>query len=290
MARWFRISPRRSLFLTMAFVAVGPGLAARQAIAAASAVFLPHQALYELSLVKSRGTASIDRARGRILYNFSGSACEGYTSEFRQVSELNSGEGKVTLSDLRSTSWEDGEGKSYRFRIDTRMNDAPSNAVDGIAERAGDQITVKLKQPEPKTFTLDGSTVFPTEQIQRIIAAAKEGKALLELSVYDGSDNGEKVYNTLTVIGQPIPGDRTIASPDPATTNEQMKSLTRWPVTVSYYDRDAKARQGEQTPVYAMSFELFENGVSRALVLDYNDFVISGVLGKFDVRDSRPCK
>ena len=53
-----------------------------------------------------------------------------------------------------------------------------------------------------------------------------------------------------------------------------MKSLMRWPVTVSYYDRDAKAKDGEQTPVYAMSFELFENGVSRALVLDYNDFVI----------------
>ena len=31
-----------------------------------------------------------------------------------------------------------------------------------------------------------------------------------------------------------------------------MKSLTRWPVTVSYYDRDAKAKDGEQTPVYAM--------------------------------------
>ena len=56
------------------------------------------------------------------------------------------------------------------------------------------------------------------------------------------------------------------------------------------YDRDAKAKDGEQSPVYAMSFELFENGVSRALVLDYNDFVISGALGKFDVKDSRPCK
>ncbi len=88
------------------------------------------------------------------------------------------------------------------------------------------------------------------------------------------------------MIGQPIPGDRTIASPDPSTTNDQMKSLTRWPVTVSYYDRDAKAKDGEQTPVYAMSFELFENGVSRALVLDYNDFVISGAMGKFDVKDS----
>jgi hypothetical protein len=290
MARWFPMSPSRSLVVTMAVVAAGSGFAAGQAGAAAPGAFLPHQALYELSLVKSRGSASIDSARGRILYNFSGSACEGYTSEFRQVSELNSGEGKVTLSDLRSTSWEDGAGKSYRFKINTRMNDTDSSPVDGVAERNGDHITVKLKQPASKTFTLDGSTVFPTEQIQRIIAAAREGKSVLELMVYDGSDTGEKVYNTLSVIGQPIPGDRTIAAPDPSTTNDQMKSLTRWPVTVSYYDRDARAKDGEQTPVYAMSFELYENGVSRALVLDYNDFVISGAMGKFDVKDSKPCK
>jgi hypothetical protein len=290
MARCFRTSPARSLVLTIAAVAVASGFAAGPAGAAAGGAFLPHQALYELSLAKSRGSNSINSARGRILYNFSGSACEGYTSEFRQVSELDSGEGKVTLSDLRSTSWEDGAGKSYRFKIDTRMNDADSSPVDGVAERTGDHITVKLKKPETKTFSLDGNTVFPTEQIQRIISAAREGKSVLELTVYDGSDNGEKVYNTLSVIGQPIPGDRTIAAPDPSTTNDQMKSLTRWPVTVSYYDHDTKARDGEQTPVYAMSFELFENGVSRALVLDYNDFVISGAMGKFDVKDSKPCK
>ncbi|MGO8911594.1 MAG: cell envelope integrity EipB family protein [Bradyrhizobium sp.] len=292
MVRPFRILPRdaRSLTRTLAVVAMAMGLAAGKADAAASGAFLPHQALYELNLLKSRGSNSINSARGRILYNFTGSACEGYTSEFRQVSEMDSGEGKVTLSDLRSTSWEDGEGKSYRFKIDSRMNDSESSPVDGIAERTGDHITVKLKQPQAKTFTLDGSTVFPTEQIQRIIAAAKQGKSVLELTVYDGSDNGEKVFNTLSVIGQPIPGDRTIASPDPSTENDVMRSMTRWPVTVSYYDHDAKPTDGEQTPVYAMSFELFENGVSRALVLDYNDFVISGALGKFDVKDSKPCK
>ena len=298
MTRSFRISSRdvRSLMLTIVAVAAGSGFAGSGAIAAtsgpASRPFLAHQALYELSLAKSRGSNSINSARGRILYNFTGSACEGYTSEFRQVSELDSGEGKVTLSDLRSTSWEDGAGKSYRFKIDARTNDADSSPVDGIAERTGDHITVKLKQPVTKTFTIDGATVFPTEQIQRIIAAAKEGKSLLELTVYDGSDNGEKVYNTLSVIGAPIAPDKAIASPDPATSSEQMKSLTRWPVTVSYFDRDAKAKEGEQSPVYAMSFELFENGVSRALVLDYNDFVISGALGKFDVKDvkdAKPC-
>jgi hypothetical protein len=292
MARSFRILSRdaRSLAQTLAAVAMATGFVAGKADAAASGAFLPHQALYELNLLKSRGSNSINSARGRILYNFTGSACEGYTSEFRQVSEMNSGEGKVTLSDLRSTSWEDGQGKSYRFKIDSRMNDTDSTPVDGIAERTGDHITVKLKQPQAKTFTLDGSTVFPTEQIQRIIAAAKAGKSLLELTVYDGSDNGEKVFNTLSVIGQPIPGDRTIPLPDPSTQNDVMKSMTRWPVTVSYYEHDAKPSDGEQTPVYAMSFELFENGVSRALVLDYNDFVISGALGKFDVKDSKPCK
>src|SRR3984893_8296090 len=212
MARSFRTGNARSLLLTAAAPAFVSGSVGGRAEAAASGPFLAHQALYELSLVKSRGSNSINSARGRILYNFSGSACEGYTSEFRQVSELDSGEGKVTLSDLRSTSWEDGAGKSYRFKIDARMNDTDSSPVDGVAERAGDHITVKLKQPVAKTFTLDGNTVFPTEQIQRIIAAAREGKSLLELSVYDGSDNGEKVYNTLTVIGQPIPGGRTIAA------------------------------------------------------------------------------
>ena len=205
---------------------------------------------------------------------------------------MDNGEGKTTLSDMRSTSWEDAESRTYRFKIMTRMNDSDQSEVDGVAERTGDKITVKLKRPVTKTFTVDGKAVFPTEQIRRIIAAAKEGKALLELTVYDGSDNGEKVYNTFSVIGKPIRGEATRSSPDPSTTNNQMKTLTRWPVTVSYYERDA-ARDGEQTPKYSMSFELFEDGVSRALVLDYNDFVISGTMDKFDVSDVRsakPCK
>ena len=164
MTRLFRLSPRetRSLLLTVSAMAMVSGFAGGPA-SAANGPFLSHQALYDLSLVKSRSSSEVSGARGRILYKFSGSACEGYTSEFRQVSELDTGEGDVKLSDMRSTSWEDGAGKSFRFKIDSRMNDADSSPVDGVAERTGDHITVKLKQPVAKTFTLDGSTVFPTE-------------------------------------------------------------------------------------------------------------------------------
>lgn len=257
--------------------------------AAPSVAFLAHQAVYDLSLKTSRGNASVSNARGRILYNFAGSACEGYTTDFRQVSQLDTGESKTTLSDLRSTSWEDGEGKSYRFKIETRMNDTDTTSIDGIAERDGKTIKVKLKKPKAKTFTIEGA-VFPTEQVRLIIEAAREGKSLLELVVYDGSDDGEKVYNTLTVIGQPIPGSKAPVKPDAASNNDKFKSQTRWPVTVSYYDRATKSNSGEQTPVYAMSFELYEDGVSRALSLDYNDFVIAGAMDKIDIKETKPCK
>ncbi len=72
MVRPFRILPRdaRSLTRTLAVVAMAMGLAAGKADAAASGAFLPHQALYELNLLKSRGSNSINSARGRILYNF----------------------------------------------------------------------------------------------------------------------------------------------------------------------------------------------------------------------------
>lgn len=291
MAPAFQILPRsvKLLALTLGASALAAGLPLG-ARAAANGPFLSHQALYELDLLKSRGSNSISSARGRILYSFTGSTCEGYTTEFRQASVMDNGEDKVTLSDLSSTAWEDASGKTYRFKIDSRMDDVEVGPVDGVAERVGDHITVKLKQPQTKTFNLDGSIVFPTEQIEHIIAAAKEGKTILEQTVYDGSDNGEKVFSTMAVIGQPIRGDRAVTSPDPSTEDDAMKSTTRWPVTVSYYDHDAKPEEGEQTPLYAMSFELFENGVSRALVLDYNDFVISGSLGKLFVKESKPCK
>jgi hypothetical protein len=70
-----------------------------------------------------------------------------------------------------------------------------------------------------------------------------------------------------------------------------MAKLTRWPVTVSYFDRDPKKeRSGEETPAYSIGFELYENGISRALMLNYADFSIGGELVSLDVKKAKPCK
>jgi len=279
------------LRMSMIVGAVAGFVSQAYAQAAPAMGLMAHEASYELSLAKARGNAAVSSANGRILYKFGGNACEGYSTDFRQVSRIEAGEDRATTSEMRSSNWEDGQGKKYRFNVVNQTNDDAPVLVNGTAERGPDgTITVKLKQPQAKTFTLDKEIVFPTEQTRRIIAAAKEGRRFVELGVYDGSDNGEKVYNTFVVIGQPVSAGRAAESSDVATANDKLKAVTRWPVTVSYFDRAAKPGSGEQTPIYGMSFELYEDGISRALVLDYNDFVINGKIDKLEVSDSKPCK
>ncbi len=254
-------------------------------------VFLaPHRAVYDLKLKESHGSRGIDAVRGRILYDFSGNACDGYELRFRQVSELDSGEGKTATSDLRSTTWEDGEAKSFRFNSESLL-DQHTDSVDGRAERNAKTVAVNLSKPKAKNFTVPVGAVFPTEHMRRIISAARDGSSILELPIYDGSETGEKLYNTLTVIGHPIaPGAKPPA--DAAAKVPELATLTRWPVTISYFEQqDDKAEHtGEQTPAYAISFELYENGISRALLLDYNDFVLQGEMTALDIKKPKPCQ
>ena len=251
----------------------------------------PHRAVYDLKLSKTRGSRSIEAVRGRILYDFTGNSCDGYALQFRQVSELDSGEGKAALSDLRSTTWEDAAAKTFRFNSENLVNELQTDAVDGHAERNGEAVSVSLSKPKEKRFTEPVDAVFPTEHMRRIIAAARDGKSILEFPVYDGSESGEKLYNTLTVIGRAIaPGAKL---PDDAGAKiPALTKLARWPVTISYFEKqgDKSEQTGEQTPVYSIGFELYENGISRALVLDYPDFTISGKMTSLEMKKETPCK
>lgn len=247
----------------------------------------PHRAIYDLKLVSSRGRRAIESVRGRIVYDFSGNTCEGYALGFRQVTELNSGEGKMVLSDLRSTTWEDGQAKSFRFNFQNFMDRKSVDTSDGRARRTGAKVEVDLTKPAPKTFDA-GDVIFPTDHMRRIIEAAKAGKTLLELDVYDGSENGEKIYQTLSVIGQKLdPSERR--PDDAAAGKDALAGMARWPVTISYFDK-SKMAEGEQTPVYAISFEVYENGISRALKLDYGDFVVAGTMSSLEIGPSKPCQ
>ena len=279
--------PVAAAVLVLAVLLVATPLRSRGALAAESQVeFASHRAVYELKLAHSRGNSSTMAARGRILYDFSGNSCDGYALLFRQVSELDNGEGKVTLSDLRSTSWEAGTANRLVFKSQNYLNENLLDTVDGEARRAGEKVQVSLTKPEERKFEIEPTVAFPTDHMRRIIAAARQEKSILELPVYDGSEKGDKVFNTLSVIGRAIAPSERVPT-DAAAGKVELAQMKRWPVTVSYFNRDAKT---DQPPVYAIKFELYENGISRALVLDYNDFAISGELTSLDLRESKPCR
>ncbi len=246
----------------------------------------PHRAVYDLKLATNRGKRPMQSVRGRILYDFTGSPCEGYALQFRQVSELDSGEGRVIVSDLRASTWEGGDGKKLTFQSENFLDQALRDTVNGQAERIDKGIAVRLKKPSDKSFDVGLDLVFPTEHVRRVLAAAKDGKTILEVTVYDGSESGEKVYDTLTVIGKKIEADEKKPA-DAAGQEAALTGLARWPVTISYFDRDKSG--GEATPVYSINFEMYENGVSRALMLDYNDFVVSGEMTSIEMKTAKPC-
>src|ERR1700728_4192836 len=107
-------------------------------------ILVPHRAIYDLSLSDTRGNSQVASVRGRILYDFSGSACKGYSLEFRQVSELDSGEGKVSTSDLRSTTWEDAKAKSFKFTSENFVDENLVDTGDAHAERGATATAVDL--------------------------------------------------------------------------------------------------------------------------------------------------
>lgn len=229
---------------------------------------LAHRASYALGLDASKPSVKLESARGRIDYEISGDACKGYNVKLHQANEIDTGEGSTSSSDMLSTSWEDGAGKAYTFETLNRSNGRVSSDVAAKVTRVPDGLSVDIAKPKRELVELKGEILLPTQHVVKVLRAAAEGTSLLEARVFDGSEDGDKVYNTLAVIGR--------AAKDAPTLSEAAKAIlagiTYYPVTVSYFTEGDTS----QTPAYVMSMTLYENGVIGDMKIDYNDFILRG--------------
>ena len=270
-------------------VYVATVLCASSAALAETAPVLPlasHRAAYDISLADSSGPAPSSAvtpisATGLIAYEFRGSACEGYTSNFRQLTEMERSEGEPVSMQVNAMSFEEANGKSMRFQIDSRgLQDTPP--VAGTATRgANDELRVVLTKPSAQTLDFGRDVLFPTQHIERLIEAAKHGGGATQARVYDGSDSGAKIFATLSVIGK----EATRPDED-AQAASALGGVRRWPVVFSYFD-EAKT---DAPPEYTLSFDLYENGVSGSLKLDYGAFALRARLRKLEILPTSACK
>ena len=240
-----------------------------------------HRAVYDLGLLKSSGTKAPTQANGRIVLEFTGSECEGYVQNFRQITDLQPPEGDSKLSEMTSATFEAPNGESFRFKSQTRIGSSIVENVDGRALKKQGSVEISYEKSKKRPVSIAAAALFPTEHLRRILAAARAGDKLLEARVFDGAGDGDKAFQTLTVIGAPVKSP----APEKAAQEQSLKEMTRWPVSASYFD--AEKPDGE--PLYVLSFDLYENGVSRALRLNYGDFVIGGEMVALTFLKTTPC-
>lgn len=241
----------------------------------------PHRATYAVSLDASKSGTRINGAEGRIVYEMRGSACAGYSVQLRQDTQLATEGGRVN-SAVSTATWEDGEGKSYRFRVSNRINGETTEEADGVAERKDGALTVTATKPEAQTVTLGENVLLPTQHVLRLIGSAESGEAIVEAPVFDGSPDAKKVYDTLAVIGRET---RDAKGLEEAATAGDLAGRARFPVTISYYERGGS----NETPDYVISFDMFDNGVSRKLKLDYGEFALNGTLISYEALPKEDC-
>jgi hypothetical protein len=266
--------------------AAEPVAPAKQPEAAAPAAgpvpLAAHKAVYDLTLLKSIGAKGPTSARGRIAFDFSGSACEGYSQTFRQLTELQPAEGPTRVSDMHSATFEDAEDTTFAFSMHTVVDSGDADVVDGRAVRAADgAVSTSLTKPVRGKFDIDPDVVFPTAHLQRILTAAEAGQNILQVKVYDGSETGRKIYETTTVIGHPVEAPVV----EKAAHIPELDAMRRWPVSISYFEIGKK----DEPPSYTLSFDLYENGISRALRLDYGDFILAGEMTSLELLPAKTC-
>ncbi|WP_422023081.1 cell envelope integrity EipB family protein [Roseibium sp.] len=265
----------------VAIVVVTSG-ASEAAAKVAGIQLAPHRAVYDMKLADTEQQSGIAGLTGRMVYEFSGNACEGYSVNFRFVTEFRDLSGGSQVTDLQTTSFEGPDAESYQFLSKTYVDQKLVESSRGLARAETGLKAVELKEPDEKSLQIGQDVQFPTEHLMNIVKTAQDGGHFTASDIYDGAETGDKVFGTTAVIGAKAVG---IVPEIDGERQDALDTVASWPVTVAYFDPATQENSGEQTPVYQLSFRLFENGVSDKLVLDYGDFKIAGTMTALELRD-----
>jgi hypothetical protein len=242
-----------------------------------------HRAVYDLTLKKADDRSGITGITGRMVYEFNGSACEGYTVKFRFVTQIATSD-NTKLTDQQTTTFEDAEGKTFSFVTKSFVDQNLDKEVKGIATKDAKGLKVDIDKPEKNSLEL-AATQFPTQHLVELIGKAEKGENFYQTNLFDGSEDANKVMTTTVVVGKKTEADK--ADPE-APALAKLATDKYWPVDIAYFDDSAQ--NGEEVPEYRISFKLHENGITRDLTMDYGDFSMTGKLVNLSLFDqTKPC-
>lgn len=231
---------------------------------------LPHRAAYRVTLAENGRNGSVTAVQGGLVLEWR-AECEGWISNQRLGFVAATEDGPDFSYDVRFSSWESRDNTQLRFSVKSFDDGAPGEEYRGRAslEAPGGKGVAHFSLPEESRLELPAGTIFPTEHIKRLIAAAEAGERMVTHSVFDGS--GKDALSTVSaVIGKA----------------KEVEGITRWPVRLAYFS----ARKNDATPDFSIGFDLDRRGVLYDITLDYGDFVLKGRLDRLEPLPTPDCR
>jgi hypothetical protein len=253
--------------LAPAAAALGTSLSAAAALAAPTVDLLPHRAAYRLSLLDAEGGAGLTQVLGGLVLEWR-ATCDGWLSQQRLGFVAQAEEGQGFSYDVRFSSWEAKDSTRMRFNVRSYDGRTLSEEFRGQAqlEAPNGKGFAQYAVPEGDVVELPAGTVFPTEHVQDLIAAARAGEQLVTRQVFDGS--GEDALTRATAV---------IGAPEGMAAEGAGKE-TRWPVSLAYFPVSGD----DSLPQFEIAFDLSEGGVLYDVTLDYGEFRLKAELEKLE--------
>ncbi len=279
----------RALLCGGYLAAVAAGVAAALPAAAATAL-APHRAVYEITLDRASSSSGITDMTGRMVYELVGNNCAGYTQKMRFVTRVIDRNGTPIINDLRTSSHEDPAHDNMKFLLTQYRGTELTETTEGTADRraAAEGVEVELSKPATRALKLDGKVYFPIEHSRALLDAAKAGRRQFPARLYDGSEQGETVYETNTFIGDALPAKQAAENvPQRLRAEGGLDGLEAWPVAIGYYENNSEGT--DAAPNYELAFRFHANGISSNLLIDYGDFAIRGKLTELQMLEAGPC-
>jgi len=248
-------------------------------------ILAPHRAVYDVKLENAHDRSGIKGMNGRIVYEVTGSECEGISVRYRFVTNVSSNS-ELFITDQQTITYESPDGKEFSFQTKSFVNEVADQKVEGSASISGDETNVKLTGPKKREISLTNS-VFVTSHLINVIKKAKDGENFYQQNIYDGTGDADEVVSSTTIIGKPKP----INAPLDGESKDAWEMLDKqqaWPVTTSYFKLEMD-NTSESLPIYEASFLLHENGISRNLLMTYPDYALKASLAEIKFLDKSPC-
>ena len=234
-----------------------------------------HRAIYDLELLRGGGGADFTNVSGKMYLDWN-DVCDGWTMTQHVRLFFSNASGPIMRNDFSFSSWESRTGKNFRYSMLSKTNGEVNEKIEG--EAYIDPVTgmgkATFTKPNKSEMKLPVGTIFPTEHMFDTVKHAREGGQVLTRHVFSGT--GDDSLNEVSAF---ISAGRTVfpyngKAGESEEDGAWRENLGHWAISMGYFPFGGE----DSRPEFEIHFEMFENGVSPLMDLDYGTFAIRGTM------------